>query len=173
MKRYKIVIGALVSLVLIMAGFGIYMLMPRDTGPIPRDVGERLTFSPFVLPEATPNLSATGYKSITAENNEQILSYIIRTKDTTITVSQNAQPPQFAEIPEFKDQFLTNVAQQYDTVQTANGTMYLGRLTKQDNAQLAVMVERGLLVFLKPEKELDKAEWRNIGDSLEIQRVIN
>jgi hypothetical protein len=33
------------------------------------------------------------------------------------------------------------------------------------------MIERGLLVFMNPDKELSEAEWRSIGDQLEIQKV--
>ncbi len=89
----------------------------------------------------------------------------------TVTVSEYSQPPEFTEIPEYKNRFLSNVINQYDTVQTSNGTIYLGRATKQDKKQLALMIERGLLVFMSPDKDLANAQWRSIGDQFEIQKI--
>lgn len=170
-KWPKIVIWVLVVLALITSGAGSYWYMTRDNNSIPSQIKRQLTFSPFVLPGDTKKYSVTDYKFSTAENKVQILSYLIHLKDGTITVSEYPQPPEFTDIPEYKDRFLSNVINQYDTVQTANGTIYLGRAIKQNNEQLAIMIERGLLVFMKPDKELDSTQWRNLGDQLEIQKV--
>jgi hypothetical protein len=43
-------------------------------------------------------------------------------------------------------------------------------MPKQNNKQLAVLLERGLIIFMTPSRELDDATWRQIGDSLEIQK---
>lgn len=162
------------AVALIIAGAGGYWYATRDTGPLPSQVRAELTFSPLVLPPGTKDYTAADYKFSTAEGKVQILSFLIRTKNgTTISLSEYTQPPEFTEIPEYKDRFLTNVAKQYATVQTSNGTIYLGRMPRQNNKQLAVLLERGLLVFMSPDKELSHAQWRNLGDQLEIQRVTN
>jgi hypothetical protein len=145
----------------------------RDTSPIPVTIREQLTFSPFILTDSTKKYTTSDYKFNTAENNIHILSYVIHTKTATITVSQYTQPSEFSEIPEYKDRFLSNVIKQYGTVQTSNGTIYLGRLPRQDNKQLALMIEKGLLVLMSPSQDMDEAQWRNLGDQLEVQKIIN
>lgn len=161
-------------LVLAAGAFGgyLYATQGKNTGTIPSQVSTNLTFSPFALAGDAGSYSASDYKFSTAEGDVQILTYLIHTQDgTTITVSQYAQPPEFNDIPEYKDRFLTNVAKQYDTVQTSNGTVYLGRMTKQDNKQLAVMTEKGLLVLMNPDKEMSQAQWRSLVERLEIQKT--
>jgi hypothetical protein len=172
-KWSRIVICILVVLILVTCGAVGYWCITRDTSPIPSQIRTQLNFSPFVLPDGTKEYSVTDYKFSTAEDKVQILSYLIHLENSTITLSEYPQPPEFTEIPEYKDRFLSNVINQYDTVQTANGMIYLGRAVKQNNEQLAIMIERGLLVFMKPDKELDSTQWRNLGDLLEIQKITN
>lgn len=169
-KWYRLIIIVIAIITLIVSVTMTILYVTRDTSPLPEQIQKQLTFSPFILPNNIKNYSTTDYKFSTAEDKVQILSYIINTKDNSITLSEYSQPPQFSEITEYKDQFLTNVAKQYDTVSTSSGTIYLGRAVKQNNRQLAVMIERGLLVFMSPEKSLDSAQWRNLGDQLEIQK---
>lgn len=165
-----VISGAVIIVVGIVAG---YFLIPRDKGPIPEDLQPQLSFSPFVLPDKSTGVVATNYRITKAEDDTQILNYTITIDGVNVALSEYTQPPQFTEIPDFKDRFLSDVAQQYATVPTSSGTIYLGRMAKQNNKQLAVMIEKGLLVFMNPDKELDQAQWRHIGDQLEIQKIIN
>lgn len=153
-------------------GIGVYTYAARDTNPVPAKLRPQLSFSPFIIPTTSRSYTTSDYKFTTAEDKVEILSYNVHTKDTgTITVSEYTQPQEFSEIPEYKDRFLTNVAKQESTVQTSNGTIYLGRMNVQGNKQLAVMLERGLLVFMSPDKELSQAQWRSLGDQLEIRKI--
>ncbi len=152
---------------------GAYYYSAASPSPLPASIQADLTFSPFVIPRSAAHYSSTDFKFSTAENKVQILSYLIHTENHgVISISEYAQPPEFTEVPEYKDRFLTNVSKQYATVQTANGTIYLGRLARQNDKQLGVMLEKGLLVFLSPARELDQAAWRNLGDQLEVQKVV-
>ncbi|MGB3945270.1 MAG: hypothetical protein WBK76_00315 [Candidatus Saccharimonadales bacterium] len=57
-------------------------------------------------------------------------------------------------------------------MQSANGTIYLGRLSKQDNKQVGIMIERGLLVFFYPTTgDIDEVTWRKLGDALQVQKL--
>jgi hypothetical protein len=163
-------VGLLIAASAIIIGYRYAM---RDTSPIPAAIRSQLTFSPFILTDNTKAYTTSDYKFNTAEANVHILSYVIHTKDVTITVSQYTQPSEFSEIPEYKDRFLSNVIKQYGTVQTSNGTVYLGRLPRQGNKQLALMIEKGLLVLMSPSRDIDEAQWRNLGDQLEVQKIIN
>lgn len=167
----KVVIIAVI--ILTTAAVGGYLYITRDTSPIPPQVRKQLTFSPFVIPVETKNYSTTNYNFSTAEEEVQILSYKINATGWVISISEYPQPPQFAEIPEYKSRFLDNVAKQYETVSTSSGTIYLGRAVKLNNKQLGVMLERGLLVFLSPDKDLSEDQWRKLGDQMEIEKVAN
>lgn len=148
-----------------------YLYVTRDTNPIPRQLRSQLTFSPFVIPKDSSNYLTTDYKFSTAEGQVPILSYIITTKGQTISVSEYSQPPEFSEIPDYKNQFLNNVINQYSSVSSASGTIYLGRAIKQNNKQMAIMIERGLLVFMLPDKDMNDAQWRSLGDQLDVQKM--
>lgn len=150
-----------------------YFYITRDTNPIPTQIRKQLTFSPFTLSGDTKTYSATDYKVASTDNKEQILSYTIKLISSTVSISEQSQPPQFVEIPGYKDSFLSNVAKQYTTVQSSNGVIYLGRLARQSNKQLGIMLEKGLLVFMIPSKEMDTDHWRMLGDQFEIQKVDN
>lgn len=161
--------GLLVGLAI--SGYFLFRYITRDVNPIPARLRSDLNFSAFVIPTDTANYLTSDYKFSYAEDKVQILSYIVRLPSgDTVSISEYPQPQEFTDITEYKDRFLTNIANQYETIPTSNGTIYLGRATKQNNKQLGVMIERGLIVFISPSTDLDTDTWRNIGDRLEIQK---
>ena len=173
-KRLKwLLVAVLIATLVALAvgATGVYQYMTRDSNPIPQQMRSKLTFSPFVIPTDTKNISTSNYKFDKVEDGTEIFSYLISLKSYNVTISEYTQPSQFTDIPEYKNQFLSEVIKQYGTVQTSNGTIYLGRAAKQNNKQLAIMIESGLIVFLNPDKELTNAQWRSIGDQLEIQKI--
>lgn len=101
----------------------------------------------------------------------QLLTFIVHFNGKAVTVSEYIQPPQFAEITEYKERFLNNVIKQYATVQTSNGTIYLGKQQKQNDKQLGIMLERGLVIMFNPEHDLTQAEWRHLGDQFDVQKI--
>lgn len=170
-KIKNIVLFAIIAGVIIIMLSGVLLYFNRDRNPIPNDLRSSLVFSPLVIPLEDDTFTTKNYTLNRAENNDQILSYTITFEDKDIAVSQYTQPTEFIEIPEYKDRFLTNVVQQNEVVQTANGAIYLGQLSKQDNAQLGVMLENGLIIFMRPNQPLDANEWRRIGENLQVQTV--
>ena len=150
-----------------------YRHLERQAARIPAHISQNLTFSPFIVTLDNKEFKATDYKLAEVENGVQLLSFIVRFEGKSVTVSEYVQPPQFTEIPEFKQRFLDNAIKQYATVQTVNGTLYLGKQVKQNDRQLGIMLERGLIVMFNPEKELTQAEWRRLGDQFDIQKISN
>lgn len=150
-----------------------YQYLERQAARIPVSVRHDLTFSPFIVTLDNKDYKVTDYKLSEVENGVQLLSFIVYFDNKKVTVSEYIQPPQFAEIPEFKQRFLDNAIQQYATVQTANGTIYLGKQIKQSNKQLGILLERGLIIMFNPETELTQAEWRRLGDQFDIQKISN
>lgn len=157
---------AVVSLIAITT----YNLLKPDTNPLPKDIRSRLRFSPLIIPLDTQYYTSDSYTYSKAEDSVDILSYVVHFDNSQITISEYVQPSQFSDIPEYQSQFLTNVIKQYDTVQTSNGQIYLGRLT--DKKQLGIMIEKGLVVFMTPSGDLDTAIWRHFGEQLEIYKKI-
>lgn len=172
-RRHDRVILASISILVVTAGItAIVLLTGRANNPLPNDIRNQLTFSPFIIFDKDPAYTTNNYKFISAENNLKILSFIISTPHGNVSLSEYPQPPQFTDIPEYKDRFLSNVINQYDTVPTSNGTIYLGRTAEPAKKQIGFMLERGLLVFINPDKELTDTEWRSLGERLEIYKAI-
>lgn len=153
-------------------GFGIvftYNYAVNAMNPIPEKIRKQIGFSPLII-RGGGQFTTTDYELNTAEDkSQQILLYKIKFDDNVISVSESSQPPQFIEIPEYKDRSL-DAANRYDSVPTSNGVIYLCRGKLQNDKQLGIMLEKGLLIFMYPSKELSKDQWRSVGDNLEIQK---
>ena len=169
----SIVIRTVVAVVLTAGLVTGYLYFTRDTNPIPNDIRQQLTFSPFVVPSGAADITTSNYAYTTAEDQVYVFSFVVQLPNEKVIISEYIQPPEFTDIPESRERFLTNIAKQYATVPTSNGTIYLGRLSLQDDKQVGILLERGLLVFMNPDNDLDEATWRRLGDQLEIQKVVN
>lgn len=174
-KRLLRLAGLAAVAFVIIAGvaFANYRYLERQAARIPASIRQDLTFSPFIVTLDNKAYKATDYKLAEVEEGVQLLSFVVHFEGKSVIVSEYMQPPQFTEIPEFKQRFLDNVIKQYATVQSVNGTIYLGKQVKQNDKQLAIMLERGLIVMFNPEKELTQAEWRRLGDQFDIQKISN
>jgi len=165
---------SLAVIVTVLAGviLGINAYIKDRSSPIPPSIQSQLTFSPFILTDSTKGYSTSDYKLSNPVDTIYILSFEIHIKDgPTISLSEYPQPSEFTDIPNYQNSFLANIAKQYDSVQTANGTIFLGRLGQKDNTQLGVMIERGLLVLLSPTTDLSPQDWRKLGDQLRLTTI--
>ncbi len=167
-RHIWLIVGALVA-----ATGAYWWLTHQAASPIPPDIQKQLTFSPYIVPVGTKGYSSDNYAFATAENDIRVFSFVLQTPSASVAISEQSQPTEFSDIPEYKDRVLSNVIKQYAVVSSGGGTIYLGRASKDNNRQLGVMIERGLLVFMKPDKDLPEAEWRQIGDLLEIEKISN
>ena len=168
----------LICAALILLGAMLYRYVESSgPSPLPDSVSDNLPFSPLVVPDAEKDFRASNYRyALIKEKEEEIplLSFTITSADghNQINATEQPQPVQYSEIPEYKNQFLSNVARQYATIQSSNGTIYLGRLSKQDDKQVGIMIERGLLVFFYPTTgDIDDVTWRKLGDALHVQKL--
>lgn len=150
-----------------------YQHLQRQAARVPATIRQELTFSPFVVTLDNKSYKATDYRLSEVETGIQLFSFVVRFDSKTVTVSEYIQPPQFTEIPEYKQRFLDNVIKQYATVQTSNGTIYLGKQQKQNDKQLGILFERGLVVMFNPDQDLTQAEWRRLGEQFDIQKISN
>lgn len=174
-RRLLRIAGLATVALLVIAGVAAvnYQYLERQAARIPASIRQDLAFSPFVVTLDNKDYEATDYKLAEVEKGVQLLSFIVHFEGKSVTVSEYVQPPQFNEIPEFKQRFLDNAIQQYATVQTANGTIHLGKQVKQGGKQLGIMLERGLIVMFNPASELTQPEWRRLGDQFDVQKISN
>jgi hypothetical protein len=171
-QNIRLIIGTLLVAGVIAGGIFFILSTFFSSNPLPKLVQSDLTFSPLVIPLGS-STTTSNYALSRSEDNAQLLTFTIKRDGATINVTEYIQPVEFTDIPEYKDVFLSNVVQQYETVPTASGTIYLGRLSKQSDQQIAVMIEKGLIIFMQPTKELTSDEWRGVGDQLILQKVVN
>lgn len=167
-KKLLIIILSIVgALALVLLGVILARFVFSSPQLLPSDISRSISFSPLVV-SPTNTVSATNYDLSQVEDGTTLLTYTITSGQATIEVSQYPEPSQFADIPDFRSKFLADVIQQTGSVSSASGTLYLGQMAKQKNKQLAVMLEKGLIVFLMPDRSLDETQWRAIGDSLTV-----
>ncbi|NCU37597.1 hypothetical protein EOL96_00845 [Candidatus Saccharibacteria bacterium] len=160
----------LFSLVFVVAVGAIAVLTSQSRQLVLDDVLESLDFSPLVV-TGSSSFKPYDYKTSVMGDGVILLTYIIPLdSDRSVTVSEYPQPSQFTDVPDFKEKFLEDVIQQTSSVSSAGGTIILGKMAKQNNQQMAVMLDHGLVVFLVPSTELSERDWRKIGDSLVVQR---
>jgi hypothetical protein len=172
-RRGLIITGGIIAAIaFIAAGFALANFLKPRPNPIPTSVSSQLDFSPLVIPANVKNPTTSDYKVGKVED-DTVLSYIIHIDDATVTVSEYQQPSQFSDVPDFKDKFLENTIQKSTSISTASGTIILGTQAKQQNKQLGVMLERGLVVFMNPSKTLEQKQWRTIGDTLDVVKPTN
>lgn len=171
--RKTLLIALVSALVLVGSGWWVFGLATRSNGPLPADIAGQLDFSPFVVSGAAKGYSQTSFKYATVSGSEEkVLSFIITLPSgTTVTASEYPQPPQFNDVQDFKTKFLENKSE--DTVISDNGTIYLSHPEKSPNTQIGLMLEKGLIVFFNPTKNIDKTEWRALGNNLMVQHTGN
>ena len=174
MKRKQLVLISSVATVFLLIGASVawWALQPSDRSPLPEDIRSQIQFSPLLIP--TDSTTETkSYQYAVVEEGVRILTFIAVIDDIEVTFSEYAQPPSFNDIPEYKTKFLENVIRQTSSISASSGTIYLGIQERQENQQLAVMLENGLVVFMRPDGELNESQWRRVADQLELFRNLD
>ena len=153
-------------IIAVILGVGGWLFWYLSQPIVPSAIRSKLPFSPLVYVGAEYKVSSYKYAS-----EEKIFSYVIKDDSGNyITVAEQVQPPQFTDIPEYKDRFLDNVTRRYATVQSSGITVYLTRPPKQAK-QVGIIIDKGLLVFMSANKDLNEDQWRKIADHLELERL--
>ncbi|OYW85724.1 hypothetical protein B7Z17_01800 [Candidatus Saccharibacteria bacterium 32-49-10] len=142
----------------------------KPVSPLPETIKSTMDFSPFVLPTDNPHYTSENFTYGAPDDKQpdvRVLRFVAtsKTNSAKMTVTEQIIPDQFTDIPEYKEKFLEGYRS--DTVQSANGIIYIG---KKDNQEIGIMFEKGLMVFLYPEQTISKNEWRQFAETLEIVR---
>lgn len=170
-RGYKALTLSIIGVITVLTITIALLAMHNRANPLPDTIKNSISFSPVLINQNDKAYITSDYATSRAEDGTLILSYTITLENqTTVALSQYVQPNEFTEITDYRERFLNNVIQQSETVQSAGGVIYLGQLAKQDNQQIGVMLEHGLIVFMRPSEDLDAATWRRLGETLEVFR---
>jgi hypothetical protein len=170
----RVGVALIISGVLMLLGVGAYagkglIFNGFQEKPVPEAIAKQLKFSPLVL-EKPVTKEGPAMSDFKYDAKEQVYSYIVRPTDSqTVTVSQQASPPSFSEVPEQYMKLLDGL-NRYSTVETVNGTVYLTR--PKQGQQVAVMNERGVLMFARLNNgSLTNEDWKKLLERLNIYKI--
>ena len=171
MKNWKrLLIFIISAVVLVGVGSIITIAFNQSKHVLPAAINNKLAFSPLVISDGS-KIIADQYRASNAQKDIQTLSFRAAFEGKKVSVTEQVQPGQFTDVADYKSHFLSSAFTDYRTVQTANGSIYVGPASKLQDQQIGVMVEKGLLVFFYPSKDLTDQDWRLIGDSLTVENT--
>jgi hypothetical protein len=147
-----------VWVILAVSGFALaapaLWLLPRPS--IPSQIRKQAAFTIF-----TPDSSEVEvqHESVKYDTNLKLLSYTVRLLDTHITMSEQATPDSFNDVPQAYEKVVAGM-NTYERFDTILGTVYLTRPQQLAGKQAAVLNTKGTLLFAKPDNDLSADQWR-------------
>jgi len=142
----------------------IVLVALRPRMPIPESILQKLNFSVFY-----PGGHST-YKvdqnSITYSSSDKVLIFHAKSDDNDLTISEQATPDSFNDIPDYYTKLLEKL-NDYKDFDSVSGKVALTRPQELKGAQSAVFNSRGVLMFVHPAHDLSNDDWRKFFDSIE------
>ena len=160
MKRIWILIAGFCLIAIVV---GSYLLL-RPKPFVPKGIESKLssvTFIP-VSPQVVNQHATVKYNS-----NLKLLTYKATVFGVNTVISEQPTPESFTDVPEVYQKVLDSW-NQYQAFDTAQGTVYLTRPGGPNANEVGVMNTKGTLMFVKPDKNLTNAQWRQVFNSLQI-----
>lgn len=131
---------------------------------VPANIKAQLSFGIFW--PGTDAVLRGDKTTIKYDPTEKLFSYVARTAaGDQIIVSEQQTPESFVDVPTSFTK-LTSTMQEYKSIDTSNGKVSLTRPVSLKGRQAAVMNARGVLVFLKPAKDIKDEDWARLANSL-------
>lgn len=151
----------IIGMIAVSIGTGLFFFYPRKT-LVPKNVQDQVNFQ-ILVPERSAANFETEKNSVKYDKNAELLTYVIKSKDKTITISQQAYP----EILIFDK--LIGSLNLYGEVQTQVGKIALTRPKDLNGGQAAVLnYNNQVLIFARPDKDLNETEWREFFNNLKV-----
>jgi hypothetical protein len=156
----------LVFIGLVLVGFGGYKMWQKSKIIIPYAVKKQVSFVIYWPSKSAP--VKNDKTTIKFDPTTKLLSYIAQTNDDIkLTISEQATPESFVDIPAAYDKFIENLLQ-YSAFESPDGKVFLTHPKELKGGQTAVMNTKGTLLFMKPEKDVSDDTWRKIFNNLDI-----
>ncbi len=85
---------------------------------------------------------------------------LVNNKQSIGTVTEQASPPAFIDIPEYETKFFQQLGQ-YNIFESAIGTVHLIHVGKNQK-DAAVLNSKGTLMFINPTVSISEDDWRKL-----------
>lgn len=160
---------ALITGVLMMAAVGGLILHERSKNTlIPASVQEQISYGVYLPEDSDIRIQPD---SVEFEPQSKGISYVMQAAKTgdKYTVSQQATPEEFTDIPEYLPKLIERMGN-YATIDTVLGKVYLTKKQEADSKQIAVMNEKGTLVFVQADRDLTNNEWRALFKNFQLEK---
>ena len=133
--------------------------------PVPERIQDQLDFLvlyPSVADDVVVDKGSMKYDASTG-----VLSFIVQTYGVANTITQQATPESFNDIPQYYTKTVERM-NGYSSFDSAIGRVDLTRPSDLGGDQIAVMNTKGVLLFAHPEKDLTQSQWRKIFNNMEV-----
>jgi hypothetical protein len=160
-RRYAAIIVAIVGLLSLVWGV-LYLLK----SPIPSEIRHKTAF-PIFYPAHSGTSLKVDKDTLKYDDANHGLSYAILLNGKKIVITEQATPDSFADGPVYS--YLLQKSHTYDSVDTQVGKVSLTRPQELNGGQAAVVNPPGTLVFGRPNKDLNKNEWKQVFNAMEKQ----
>jgi hypothetical protein len=149
--------------VLVAAGCLVFLYFHyHNSSPISVSIQKQLSFIPFVTAPTSFDPVGQPY-SIKYDKSAQVLSYDIKYAGQQEVVSQQATPQSFNDIPQVYSQLIAKMQGQ-SSFSTPAGTVNITYPTEYNGTQTAVMNSEGVLMFVRPTKNMSDSQWQKLFD---------
>jgi hypothetical protein len=162
-KYFWIVVGSVVGIGM----FILFTLVFRPKSPVPDSVRGQVTFS-IIIPREAEGIQLHP-DSIVYDERAKLLSYAASIYGVEAIVSEQPTPESFIDIPEVYTKVVASM-QEYAKFESEMGTVYLTKPTNLGGKQAAVTNSKGVLMFVKPARDLTEDQWRRFFLSLYTDR---
>ncbi len=161
-RKLAYIVMCLVAIIALATGVFLHVRSPQI---IPAQIKQQLDFLIF-LPEGDQS-SHIDRQSFKYDANLKVFSVVITSFNVKNTISEQATPDSFNDIPGYYDK-LTEKLNSYASFDTDLGKVYLTRPDELKGKQSAVMNTKGTLMFASPDKNLTDSQWRQFFNSLSV-----
>jgi hypothetical protein len=167
-RRSTIISFILLISIAITVLLGVTLHRPTSS-MIPANIQKQLSFVLYVPDDKDAVIERS---SIHYANGDGVLSYTVgyNPAHAEITITQQATPSVFTDVPQYYPTLLDRL-NQYASLGTINGTVYLTKPTELKGQQQAVLNDNGTLLFAHPgNRNLSNDDWRRFFNSLQTVR---
>jgi hypothetical protein len=162
-RLVKPVLYVVEALVLIGIIVGAVLFFHSKQPIIPPKIAKQISFRIY-----WPNsANATAEKStIKYDSQQSVLSYKAKINSVETTVTEQGTPSQFSDVQNYFSTFINHL-NNYDTFDSANGTVYL-TMPSNTSGETGIVNHSGTLLFAHAEGKLSESDWRLFFNNLRV-----
>lgn len=164
MNRKKLIYILFSFIAVIVLGGGTYWYI-QSRQSIPPRIKKQISFV-ILLPQGDQSVKIDR-ASFKYDSNLKVLTFVVTCFGIKNTVSEEAAPDAFNDIPGYYDKLIETL-NGYSTFGTVIGNVSLTRPVEFHGDQSAVLNAKGTLLFAHPVKDLSDSQWREFFNSLNV-----